>query len=908
MAAERLNIDDFVDYEKEYKAVIDHYEINGTSLIGRCPFHDDNKSSFSVELKTGKWHCFAEDISGNFIDFTARMRNIDTKEAYKQILKEYGKYEEHTGQKHVTKPFTIKEYSMAKKLPESFLRDECHLRDYAKDRGREANISCVLIPYLGRDGKEISYRLRYGDKDFRWKYQTKASELIYGEWKLPDFESQGKVILVEGESDTQSLWYMGIPALGVPGASTFGDKAKDLVNIGHIYVHKEPDQGGDTFFKNVKRGLRDAGYPGKVSVFTCGNTHQKDNKYKICKDPSDVYVSFGKDEGKTVIQNLCKNAASVDLMDPDETPQPLDPPTFKDFDMPLGYRINTSGVLKSSEKGDYTCVCPNPIVLTKRLISVDGDEEKLEVAFFRDGHWKYARYPRTTLSQAKNIVVLADLGCMVTSENAKHIVKYLSEFETANIDKLPKCDSASRLGWQTKKRFLPNVSEEGENGIIIDVDPALHQIVDAYHPEGVYHEWTDYMDKYRNNNRFRFIMASAFAAPLLKILKQRIFFVYIWGDSKSGKSAALKAGLSAWGDPDRLMMNFNATKVGLERTAALFCDLPLGIDERQLAGHNQESLESLVYMIASGTGRTRGTKTGGLQKTRQWRTVAIATGEEPIVTEKSQGGVSTRMIEVACSAKRRIFESEKDASLMHQKCSEVYGHTGVDFVKRLLKVDEDELCAKFQEILDYMNDKYADTGGSHVQSVAVVTLADALVDCWIFRHHDSVDDQGHLYLEEGCMKRAKEMAEEILDDMKRGIPADINDSATECLANWIAANSNNFKEHAPVRYGEISDDGETVWILPHYFNKAMEDNGFSARKTLDFLQEHGLIKTSPDGKRQVVHKFEKRPTRMIEFDFYKYWGDTVPESEIPKKETGFVDAKDSDTPFEEPPKQEELPF
>ena len=47
------------------------------------------------------------------------------------------------------------------------------------------------------------------------------------------------------------------------------------------------------------------------------------------------------------------------------------------------------------------------------------------------------------------------------------------------------------------------------------------------------------------------------------------------------------------------MVNFNATQVGLERTAAFYCDLPLGIDERQLAGKNQEGLEKTIYMIAS---------------------------------------------------------------------------------------------------------------------------------------------------------------------------------------------------------------------------------------------------------------------------------------------------------------------
>ncbi len=94
------------------------------------------------------------------------------------------------------------------------------------------------------------------------------------------------------------------------------------------------------------------------------------------------------------------------------------------------------------------------------------------------------------------------------------------------------------------------------------------------------------------------------------------------------------------------MVNFNATQVGLERTAAFYCDLPLGIDERQLAGNNQGALEKIVYMIASGTGKIRGAKAGGIQTVHQWRTVALATGEEPLSTETTQTGVSTRVLEM----------------------------------------------------------------------------------------------------------------------------------------------------------------------------------------------------------------------------------------------------------------------
>lgn len=81
-----VNLDQVVDYRAEYTAVIQKYKITGDNLVGLCPFHQDRNDSFSVDLKTGKWHCFAEDEGGNFVTFWAKYQGIDTKEAYKEIL------------------------------------------------------------------------------------------------------------------------------------------------------------------------------------------------------------------------------------------------------------------------------------------------------------------------------------------------------------------------------------------------------------------------------------------------------------------------------------------------------------------------------------------------------------------------------------------------------------------------------------------------------------------------------------------------------------------------------------------------------------------------------------------------------------------------------------------------------
>lgn len=63
------NIDDFVDYEAEFKPYIKKASKSNGQLVGLCPFHDDREHSFSVNLKTGEWHCFREDIGGNVLSF-----------------------------------------------------------------------------------------------------------------------------------------------------------------------------------------------------------------------------------------------------------------------------------------------------------------------------------------------------------------------------------------------------------------------------------------------------------------------------------------------------------------------------------------------------------------------------------------------------------------------------------------------------------------------------------------------------------------------------------------------------------------------------------------------------------------------------------------------------------------------
>ena len=924
MNAEQLNIDDFVNYETEYRAIIKGAKPSGGNLVGRCPFHDDQKNSFSVNLKTGQWHCFSEDRGGNFIDFWAELNGVDTKEAYKQILEKYGKLEEPKQDKKPKqkyKNYSLAEYTFTKHLPEDFLKDTCGITT-AKDRD---GTQYLKTPYFNEENQAPIFRKRYGDKEFRWSWGSSGKLILYGDWRLPELRKTGWAVLVEGESDTQTLWYLKVPALGVPGASNFNARMVPKLQDLKLYIHQEPDQGGQTFLAKICRILQESEFVGEVYTWSC-------KQYGV-KDPSELYLKEGAEKATEKIQKAIKRAQKIDLDDISSAIPEAIKGAPVNLRQPEGWIYSEKGISHIDEKKAIpTTVCRTPIILTQRLKSMETGEEKIEIAFKRDGQWSRAIYPRSTVFTSRNITALADLGCTITSENAKQVVSFLAALEAENIDIIQKADSTSTFGWQTKGRFLPGHGDD----IVLDIEPSLRGWAAAYHTSGTFEGWISTMQPHRSRDKFRFILAASFAAPLLKILQQRIFFVYNWGGSKGGKTAALKAALSAWGDPERLMVNFNATQVALERMAGFYNDLPLGIDERQLAGQKQENLEKIVYMIASGTGRARGSKGGGLQALNTWRTVALATGEEPLSTDTTQTGVSTRVLEIYGGP----FDDEKSASLMHQQAPVNCGWAGPEFITRLLETDERTITDQYEKMVEEIYAAANGTSGAHIAGISAVALADAIIDTWIFRegkaeqNGQNCDQEAEncyqngekrkkaLEIRKESWERAVQMAKAIIQEQLTAGVSDVNENATQFIVDWILSNRAQFGDKAiGTCLGFISSMQDKAYIFPSLLNQALTKAGYSPRKTMKYLADKKIITSTPKangGKEYCIRKwFDNRTSRFIEFDLGRFSKPVDPLDEDEAAEAAGVKEKpkaeewqqldfDTKTPFEE--EETELPY
>lgn len=111
---------------------------------------------------------------------------------------------------------------------------------------------------------------------FTWKKGSKT--ILYGLWRLKQYKDD-YIVLVEGESDAQTLWYYGVQAIGVPGASNFKEEYKYLLDrFRVVYIQDEEDQGGETFVGTILRYIDN----NKCRLISC--------KKFNCKDVSQLHT------------------------------------------------------------------------------------------------------------------------------------------------------------------------------------------------------------------------------------------------------------------------------------------------------------------------------------------------------------------------------------------------------------------------------------------------------------------------------------------------------------------------------------------------------------------------------------------------------------------------------------------
>lgn len=289
-----------------------------------------------------------------------------------------------------------------------------------------------------------------------------------------------------------------------------------------------------------------------------------------------------------------------------------------------------------------------------------------------------------------------------TQGGLSHIVEFITTRAVHSFFR-----TTDSYGWLElgKKFIIPNATfgdADGQETIYNGETEHAPQ----YGQGGTLQQWQDTIGtNAKHSSRVAFAVCMAFASPLLRFTNEGSGGFHLVGKSSKGKSTALRAGVSVWGqvleDGGEMKVSWNATGNGLELAAKSHTDLPLFIDELGQGENARVDFEQVIYMLGNGVGKRRMTKDAKGSTLSNWRLLFLSAGEytaaqmmERLKRRDVATGAEIRMATIDAipvSEDLGVFESvprgmnsKELADTFAEFGSRFYGTAGVAFMEALI--------------------------------------------------------------------------------------------------------------------------------------------------------------------------------------------------------------------------------
>ncbi len=487
------------------------------------------------------------------------------------------------------------------------------------------------------------------------------------------------------------------------------------------------------------------------------------------------------------------------------------------------YICDETGVFIHDKFGYEQNICRHPIMPIQRLCNVDSGDERLKLAYKKGRFWRSIVVEKSVLASSSGILQLAANGIMVNSENAKPLSTYLLEMEQLNYDLIPEQKSVGRLGWISDHGFSPYVDD-----LVFDGETNFKHIFGAVKSSGSREAWVNVMRNLRSEKSpGRLFLAASFASVILEPCGLLPFFLHAWGGTETGKTVGLMIAASVWACPKlgEYVTTFNSTLVGQEMNAAFLNSLPMCIDELQIqSSSGVRDFDRIIYQLTEGVGRTRGAKTGGLQRINTWRNCIITNGEHPISNSSSGGGAVNRVIEFECDEK--VYS---DLVGICAVISSNYGFAGREFVEFLQQDGMFDAVNAIQK--EYYRELLkSDSTDKQAASASAILAADAIATELIFKDGNNLTVSD---LEKIMTKKAE---------------VNVNQRALEYIYELAERNPNRFKANEFGDYqGEVwgKKEDDCIYFIKSVFDREMANAGFNSTAFLAWAKRMGYIDSDP---------------------------------------------------------------
>lgn len=563
------------------------------------------------------------------------------------------------------------------------------------------------------------------------------------------------------------------------------------------------------------------------------------------------------DDGEEKNSNLC-----VRLKTPKDYPVLL---------QPLGYKVQPDGIYSGE---DGTKRLDIPCLITDRLKNISDGTEHLVVAH-RDGYaWHKNTYPRRVLADGRTAALeMAEKGYPVTSEQGKSLANYIHKFYLANQDELPAQLISNNFGWQGPKGsmgFLLGrslVGGESATSVQFVAQEGLGALADGVAQRGRPEVWEEAFRLLQPHDRPMLCLYASFSAPLVHIVGANSFVIDLCGETSRGKTTVLKACASVWGTaeidtPSSLIQSWNSTPVAIETRASTLRHLPILLDDtNSIPEKDRARVGSVVYMLAGGQGRQRGSLKG-MRVTGTWNTIAISTGEARISQMSTQSGKNTRLLTLwGHPFDGQSSNIAQDVKRISTICRANHGHIGRQWVEWLEAHKsawpqwQERLHSIRQYFSTYVEDK--PEADRITEYLAVIELGAQLVhEC--FPHLAALNSPTERLLPH----LVKEVAS-----------ADVPEAALRTIYDWSCSNSSSFfsclfdvetREKSPIGgwSGKWNGREGNIGFFRTRLDKVLQDHGFSPEEIVQRWADRGYLEKDP-GRITKVERIGYQCVRLL---------------------------------------------
>ena len=309
----------------------------------------------------------------------------------------------------------------------------------------------------------------------------------------------------------------------------------------------------------------------------------------------------------------------------------------------------------------------------------------------------------------------------------------------------------------------------------------------SFEPRGTLEDWKDTVNFY-NRESFelhQFVVGTSFGSPLMSFSPVNCAALHIYSkESGVGKTTAMIAGASVWGNPEDLIMHERDTYNTKMNRGEIYHNLPMYMDE--LTNTSGKELSNLAYQLTGGKQRGRMSASSNVERHRgeAWKLLAVTTGNTSMVERISiikamPKAEAQRILE--CRVSKMHFETKEETDIFSSCLQNNYGHAGKIYIRHVME-NKEEVKKVIKQVQEKVDLKAGLTAENRFWSILVTCTLSGL----ILAKRCGLIDYDIKKLFNWAIDRLKENKRQV-EDMSVSVEETLNDFIHEHWSNvlWI---------------------------------------------------------------------------------------------------------------------------